>query len=85
MKILLVIIGAATMLSAFGVMAILYHTAMQQMWREITKEEFEERYARDFERRWKNQDVRIHAQLVIVDEMDNAAQRAEIKQHRRAG
>ena len=83
-KIIFYALGVVVALAAVGTIALLYHIQTQELWREITREEFEERYARDLERRWENQDIRIHAQLVIVDETSCTARRAHIK-HRQAG
>ena len=67
------IIGFVFLIAALAVIALLYHLMTQTLWHDIIEEEYEERYRRDFERRWQNQDVRIHAQLVITDEMEGAA------------
>lgn len=63
------IVGALILLAGLAVIALLYHIATQTMWHDIMQEEYEERYDREIERRWQNQDVRIHAQLIITDEM----------------
>ena len=63
------IFGALLLLAALTTIVLLYHIMTQTIWHDIMSEEYEERYEREIERRWKNQDVRIHAQLVITDEM----------------
>lgn len=54
-----------------GIYAIglMYHIMSQTIWHDIAQEEFEERYERDIEDRWRSQQIRIHAQMVIKDEM----------------
>lgn len=62
-------IGGFALAIAIGVMIAVYHRFMQEQYEENIRQEFEERYDRDIELRWKNQDVRIHSRFVIVDEM----------------
>lgn len=62
------IIGILFLIAAFAVIALFYHIATQTMWHDIMEEEYEERYQRDFERRWQNSEIRLHQQLVIIDE-----------------
>lgn len=69
------IFGFLFLIAALAVLALFYHMATQTMWHDIMQEEYEQRYQRDFEQRWKNQEVRIHAQLVIKDEMEGTAWR----------
>ena len=54
-----------------GVYAIglMYHIMTQTIWHDIVQEEFEERYDLEIENRWRSQQIRIHAQMVIKDEM----------------
>ena len=68
-KALFIAAGVLVLLAAFAVIVLLYHKNSQEMWRDITREESEERYEREREFRWRNQDIRIHGQMVIVDEM----------------
>lgn len=82
-KFITIVLGLALLIAAIGLMAILYHLATQQMWHDIMREEFQRREDREIERRWRNQDIRVHVQMVIVDEMDHARQ--NIKHHKRVG
>lgn len=66
----MLILGAIFITVAIGVMAAVYHRFMQEHYDDIARQEYEERYDRDIEYRWRNQDIRIRQQLVIVDEMN---------------
>ena len=52
-----------------AVLIATYHRFMQEQYEECIRQEFEERYARDLELRWKASNIRIHGRLVITDEM----------------
>ena len=64
-----VIIGCIVLGCSFGIILLLYHAQSQDMWRDITHDEYEERYDKEIEARWHSQRVKIHQQLRIVDEM----------------
>lgn len=55
---------------AIAAIMAMYHKFMKEQYEQNIRQEFEERYARDLELRWKNQNVRIHGKLVITDEMN---------------
>lgn len=62
--------GTVVLLTVIGILVLLYHKHAQEMWEDVVRSENDERYRRDFARRWRNQDVRVHAQMVIIDEMN---------------
>lgn len=61
-------LGILTLCTGIGAIIACYHRFMQEQYEESIRQEFEERYDRDIELRWMNQDVRIHSRFVIVDE-----------------
>ena len=63
------IIGTFFTIVSLVALTALYHAFMQEHYDDITHQEYEERYDRDLEYRWRNQDIRIRQQFVIVDEM----------------
>lgn len=69
-KIIMIVLGTAVLLAVIGVLILLYHAQSQDMWRDITRDEYEERYAKEIEARWHSQRVRVHYQMRIVDEMN---------------
>lgn len=69
-KIIMIVLGTAVLLAFIGVLILLYHAQSQDMWRDITRDEYEDRYDKEIEARWHSQRVRIHQQLRIVDEMN---------------
>ena len=65
----MLIIGILFLAFAIGILIAVYHRFMQEQYEENIRQEYEERYDRDIELRWMNQNVRIHSRFVIVDEM----------------
>ena len=66
----MLILGTICIVLFLVVLIATYHRFMQEQYEECIRQEFEERYARDLELRWKNQNVRIHGKLVITDEIN---------------
>lgn len=63
------IIGFIVLLAAIAVLALFYHIATQTMWHDIMRDEYEKRYDREIERRWRDsQSIKLRMQFVIVDE-----------------
>ena len=73
MTALFYIAGALTLIGLLAALLLMHDKAMQEVIEESIREEYETRMRRDIARRWRNQDVRIHAQMVIVDEMHREA------------
>ena len=63
------VIGALMLLAGLVAVVVMYHIMTQTIWHDIIQEEFEERYDQEIEDRWRSQQIRIHAQMVIKDEM----------------
>jgi hypothetical protein len=61
-------LGAMAILLFIAVLIRLYHGFMAEIYRDEMQEKLEERYASEIEFRWQNQDIKVHTQLVIVDE-----------------
>lgn len=68
--ILTVIVGSIVLVCFIGILILVYHAMSQDMWRDIIRDEYEDRYAEEIEARWHSQRVRVHYQMRIVDEMN---------------
>ena len=66
----MLILGTILMMIFIGVLIAVYHSFMQEHYDDITHQEYEERYDREIEYHWRNQDIKIRQQFVIVDEMN---------------
>ena len=62
-------LGTLLLLLALAVLIALYHKMMQEMYDEEARQKAEERFCREMEFRWQNQNIRIRQQFKIVDEM----------------
>lgn len=65
----MLILGTICIVLFLTALIATYHRFMQEQYEECIRQEFEERYDRDLELRWKAQNIRIHGRLVITDEM----------------
>ena len=62
------ILGIIVVFLCIDVLIRLYHGIMSEVYREEMQEKLDERFRKEIEFRWANQDVVIRQQLVIVDE-----------------
>jgi hypothetical protein len=61
-------LGAMAILLFISVLIRLYHGFMAEIYREEMQEKLNDRFAREIDFRWANQDIKVHTQFVIVDE-----------------
>lgn len=63
------IMGTVLILLALAAIIAMYHKMMQEMYDEAAKQEMERRFDRECDFRWRNQEIKIHSRIEIVDEM----------------
>lgn len=63
------ILGTILILLFITAIIVIYHKFTQEVYDDCMKEQLEERFAEEIDFRWRNQDIRIRQQFVIVDEM----------------
>ena len=62
-------LGIITILLFLAAIIAVYHKMMQEMYDEAAREELEERFDKEIDFRWQNQNIRIRQELRIIDEM----------------
>ena len=63
------ILGTILILMFLVAITAIYHKFTQENYNDCMNQELEERFAEEIDFRWRNQDIRIRQQFVIVDEM----------------
>lgn len=63
------VLGFVLILAAIAALVAIYHAMMQDMYEDAMKEKLQERFDREIEFRWQNQDIKVHQVFSIVDEM----------------
>ena len=63
------ILGTILILLFITAIIACYHRFTQEIYDDCMKQELEERFDAEIDFRWRNQDIRIRQQFVIVDEM----------------
>lgn len=63
------ILGAILVLMFLVTIIVIYHKFTQEIYDDCMKQELEERFDAEIDFRWRNQDIRIRQQFMIVDEM----------------
>ena len=62
-------LGLLLILLFLAAIIAMYHKLTQEMYDEAAREELEDRFCREIEFRWQNQNIRIRQELRIIDEM----------------